>query len=775
MSIEVACPACGGSIQIEDVSEVVACPLCQMHLEINPETNEPVLLTEDSAEEESENQDSEEGAAPEESVETSEVNTTTEEIESAEDATPDNDDADDEQNAAESPFAFLPGGNQTKSEKAKPVRPATNFSFLPGGNEDSEEVETETSEEAPEETLSSEVESVPEEASEAAASEETDTEESVSEASSAEETTTAETESAVDAPPNNEEQDNAEETPSFAFLPGGNQTKSKKAKPVQPATNFSFLPGGNENSEEVEAEALETPSEEAVPEVDAGTPEETLSAEVESIPEEASEAAASEETDTEESVSEASSAEETTTAETESAVDASPNNEEQDATEEASSFAFLPGGNQTKSEKAKPVQPATNLSFLPGGNENSEDVKPEAEALETPSEEAVPEVDSETPEETLSEEEVEVESVPEEAPEAAASEETDTEEATSEEMTTEEPDTEESATEENVSEEAVAEEMTTEETVAEETTVDESATEEAAEAETKTEESSPAEASSEPESPVAQQNYRKGKVVPKRLFTLTFTYAIAATILVAMLLYAKYLGDPHQLESLPDLKPPVKNDEIALQLVPENAKLPAGHTLKLGGPGRRFGNVLVTPLRVTRGPVEFEHYTGDSTKTREPSQDVLKLHLKFENVSRDQTFEPLDQKLLLTRVAGRTSESQMRANNFVCRIDQKRTDAERVLVYDMPPSWDWNLKGQNINQEAQTQNLEPGESFETYVATNEAGIDTLKGDLVWRIQLRKGYNPVSYRGVTTLIEVVFNSDQIQGERPSKKKEPLPTS
>ncbi|HCO23061.1 MAG TPA: hypothetical protein DIT97_08380 [Gimesia maris] len=184
---------------------------------------------------------------------------------------------------------------------------------------------------------------------------------------------------------------------------------------------------------------------------------------------------------------------------------------------------------------------------------------------------------------------------------------------------------------------------------------------------------------------------------------------------------------------------------------------------------------MVTPLRVTRGPIEFEHYTGDTSLTREPTGDVLKLHLKFENVSDDQTFEPLDQKLLLSRVSGKDSDAKLRANNFLSSLDQKQTDGNRILVYDMPPSWEWNLKGQNINQEKKPQELKPGESFETYVATNEQGIDDLKGDLVWRLQIRKGYNPKSRRGVTTLIEVVFNSSQIQSDMISGSKESQPTT
>ncbi len=457
-------------------------------------------------------------------------------------------------------------------------------------------------------------------------------------------------------------------------------------------------------------------------------------------------------------------------------------------TKPASPFAFLPGGTSPDTKKKEPVRPKTNFSFLPGGSNDSEEVKAEEEPAATAAEETAA---KENPAgENAGMESVHAFSHPKGAA-TDAFDLTDTESETVSQFgfvpLTSSDSKEPEAAEEEESATTAAEESTPEqeiETPAETVSTDvaESVTEEVpqetpAEETNTSDETVATETGAEPESPAvpAPQNYRKQKVVPKRLFTLTLTYAIAATILIGMLLYAKYLGDPHQLESLPDLKPPVKNDEIALQLVPENATLPAGHTLKLGEPGRRFGNVLVTPLRVTRGPLEFEHYAGDATRTRAPSEDVLKLHLRFENVSADQTFEPLDQKLLLTRVAGKTSESQMRANNFVSRVDQKQTDGQRVLIYDMPPSWEWNLKGQNINQEAQPHNLKPGESFETYVATNEHGIDSLKGDLVWRLQLRKGYNPKSYRGVTTLIEVLFNSDQIQAENSSEQKAPLPTT
>jgi len=448
--------------------------------------------------------------------------------------------------------------------------------------------------------------------------------------------------------------------------------------------------------------------------------------------------------------------------------------------ETASPFSFLPGANQArKTEKRE----TPKFDFLPGGandsadNDTAEVAEPESftdEAIEAEAEVASTETTADAESETAAES-TDSESEEQPAGTATASPFSFLPGGSNDEQTTEEATAEtESATAET--------ETATEDTTANaaETATDAEETSEAAVSETpapvETAATESTTAAPEPAASPAPQSYRKPKTVSKRLFTLTLTYAIAATIMVAMLLYAKYQGDPHQLESLPDLKPPIKNDEIALQLVPENAELPPGHTLQLGGPGRRFGNVMVTPLRVTRGPLEFEHYTGDASRTREPtSSDVLKLYLKFENMSDDQTFEPLDQKLLLSRVPGKNPDSPMRANNFVSRVDQLHPDGERVLVYDMPPSWEWNIKGQNINQESTPQKLEPGQSFETFVATNEAGIDSLTGELVWRLQIRKGYNPKSHRGVTTLIDVVFNSDQIQKDVPSESKAPLPTS
>jgi hypothetical protein len=48
-----------------------------------------------------------------------------------------------------------------------------------------------------------------------------------------------------------------------------------------------------------------------------------------------------------------------------------------------------------------------------------------------------------------------------------------------------------------------------------------------------------------------------------------------------------------------------------------------------------------------------------------------------------------------------------------------------------------------------------------YIPTEEAGLDQLTGELVWRLHFRKGYSPAGY-GVTTVVEIAFDSLQIQG-------------
>lgn len=248
-------------------------------------------------------------------------------------------------------------------------------------------------------------------------------------------------------------------------------------------------------------------------------------------------------------------------------------------------------------------------------------------------------------------------------------------------------------------------------------------------------------------------------MVSRTAFVAVLSYASAATIALIYVLLAWLNSRAHQLESLPDLRPELHDGKAALILAPEDAPMPPGHTLALGET-RRFGSVEVTPLRVTRGTIEFEHFSGRPDYRRAPSGPVLKLWLRFRNVSQDQRFAPLDRLLLLTRTFDQFG-GDPRANNFVAPVDQKRRDGHRVFVYDLPVDGEYALVGQDAGKE-----IGPGEELVTFIPTTEEGLSALQGPLVWRVQFRKGYNPDSLRGVTTLIEVTFDSDEIQSEPPA---------
>ncbi len=246
----------------------------------------------------------------------------------------------------------------------------------------------------------------------------------------------------------------------------------------------------------------------------------------------------------------------------------------------------------------------------------------------------------------------------------------------------------------------------------------------------------------------------QGPVVSRRLFIIVLSYASAITLICAILIMQSFQAKEHDLESLPDLKPPMKDDEIAYRLVPEAAKLPPGHTLKLGE-SRRFGNVRVTPTRVVYEPLKFTHYSRTSNKTRVASKPVMKLWLKFENVSKDQKFAPLDRKLMLMRIVDPKRPEYMRSNQFLCPAGSKGDLDKTSLLYNLEMVGDWDFAGVKDDPV-----LSPGEALEIYLPSSEEAYNKMDGKITWRVQFRKGYNPKSKRGVTTLIEVIFDKKQV---------------
>lgn len=229
-------------------------------------------------------------------------------------------------------------------------------------------------------------------------------------------------------------------------------------------------------------------------------------------------------------------------------------------------------------------------------------------------------------------------------------------------------------------------------------------------------------------------------------------YALLVTALCVMLLsMLSKAREAGQLESLPDLKP-IPLGKVAIYKI--NTELPSGHTLQLGD-NQRYGNLRVEPLKVTRGTIQFQHFEKAGQVEDYNSDTVLKLWVKFTNESQEQAFVPLDADLLFRRRVD--AQENVYANNFLVQKPDKPRSHPLVFVFDHPQSSDWDMAGQQLGKE-----LQPGESLETYIPTTEEGIDRLQGDLLWRVQLRKGHSSKG-NGVTTLVEVAFTADQIQSE------------
>lgn len=254
--------------------------------------------------------------------------------------------------------------------------------------------------------------------------------------------------------------------------------------------------------------------------------------------------------------------------------------------------------------------------------------------------------------------------------------------------------------------------------------------------------------------PVRKPAGAEHMTVSKSSFLLLLSYSSAITIGFLYLLYHGTANrNDYGLESLPDIVP-LKKKTASVSVYKETADMPAGHDLKVGD-RRRFGNIEVTVLKVTRGEIQFRHF-ADASKSRLPSAPVLKLWLRFKNVSKDQEIAPLDDQLLFTR-AGKDRFSY-RSNQFVMRAEQKANqDAKRVIAFDHIIGSGWDLANLPLDKP-----LRPGESRDYYVPTCENDLDILTGELLWRVHIRKGYSSRG-NGVTTLFEVRFNSNVISDE------------
>ncbi len=238
-------------------------------------------------------------------------------------------------------------------------------------------------------------------------------------------------------------------------------------------------------------------------------------------------------------------------------------------------------------------------------------------------------------------------------------------------------------------------------------------------------------------------------------FVLLLMYSLVATGVAALALWRISQGMPHQLESLPDVRPPMSGDSVAYLLIPESASLPGGHTLKLGE-SRRFGNVRVRALAVTQGPLELVPRAGMTDGQVSPTIDnVCQLHLEFENVSAADVVMPMDFGLMFSRVADRSDPGWIRSNQFMGAVAARDQPQSQHLLFPLSADGEWTLAGmQNLPV------LKPGERIEIRVPTESIDGELPPGQLAWRVHFRKGTNAESGWGVTTLVDVLFTAQDV---------------
>ena len=238
---------------------------------------------------------------------------------------------------------------------------------------------------------------------------------------------------------------------------------------------------------------------------------------------------------------------------------------------------------------------------------------------------------------------------------------------------------------------------------------------------------------------------------------MLFGYAIALTLLILVCLATGRLSlfGNASLESLPDIRPLAPNE---FRKVPDGAPVPEGHVLNLGD-SRRFGDVVVTPVRVTREPLKFQGFLSGQPEESLTTTPVLKLWLKFENQSGSYAFPPFDAGLMSHRTPPLSSDDSVIANSFLTVLPSDGTESVRVLNYLQTMDSNFVMIGQESARV-----VAPEESLETFIASsNKIDSVSVTGDsrLTWRVQFRKGVYESSGNGVTTLVDVQFTGADIQ--------------
>jgi hypothetical protein len=132
----------------------------------------------------------------------------------------------------------------------------------------------------------------------------------------------------------------------------------------------------------------------------------------------------------------------------------------------------------------------------------------------------------------------------------------------------------------------------------------------------------------------------------------------------------------------------------------------------------RLGDLEVTSMSIEAVPVELVRTIDPDRRRREDKCLVLRLRLT--NRSNDQIFVPLDRTLVRERdfrpydpyIAG--------------------SDGKTIRLFPLAIDSEWSIHGQKFPA------LHPGDSAETFVASEPGAADRLAEEMTWRVRLRTG-------------------------------------
>ena len=257
------------------------------------------------------------------------------------------------------------------------------------------------------------------------------------------------------------------------------------------------------------------------------------------------------------------------------------------------------------------------------------------------------------------------------------------------------------------------------------------------------------------------------------------SYSVLATIFLIVLWNRLQSVEVHPLIAfLPDSegdapgvvrKPKGVNESRKRRLIGE--PLPAQLTMKLGET-RTVGALAVTAERVTREQVAVGDGSAAPLKLDGPS---LVLHLRLENVSEDETFQPLDRffdrRWREESSGGAPPLTLLEAGStrFYGGPAEWRPRDQSARNNKVRPEFIYLMSGEKPVADPVDRPLGPGESAEVFVCTDgsdprSAGLVNRKGKFLWRVHVRRGLVNVLGRDVpaAAVVGVAFADRDIGG-------------